>query len=78
MVRQDIMKPPGHFLCWGNGKQGQHGHVATGQQITFEEATLTEFNPDYKNTAVKLIECGSSHTVVVTGRWVKSYASNHT
>ncbi|CAB1418809.1 unnamed protein product [Pleuronectes platessa] len=52
------------LLCWGNGELGQTGCGRPGE-IAPEEAHLREFTSDRLGT-VKLLACGSSHSIVVT------------
>ncbi|XP_054628481.1 X-linked retinitis pigmentosa GTPase regulator-like isoform X2 [Dunckerocampus dactyliophorus] len=52
------------LLCWGNGDLGQTGHGGTGD-ITPEDSHLGEFTEGGLGR-VKLMACGSAHSVVVT------------
>ncbi|XP_071338757.1 uncharacterized protein [Trachinotus anak] len=52
------------LLCWGSGELGQTGHGRPGD-IGPEEAHLREFTATRLGT-VKLLACGSSHSIVVT------------
>lgn len=49
------------LFCWGSGQFGQHGH-AIEDAIPFLESRVARFDG-----RVKLISCGASHTVIVTG-----------
>lgn len=53
------------LLCWGSGELGQTGHGRP-EVIPPEEALLKEFATSGLGS-VKLLACGSSHSVVVTG-----------
>lgn len=53
------------LLCWGSGELGQTGHGRPGD-ISPEEAHLREFTVA-RLGEVKLMACGSSHSIVVTG-----------
>lgn len=53
------------LLCWGSGELGQTGHGGPGD-VSPEEAHLRDFTPA-RLGAVKLLACGSSHSIVVTG-----------
>lgn len=53
------------LLCWGSGELGQNGHGRPGE-ISPEEAHLREFTVA-RLGGVKLMACGSSHSIVVTG-----------
>lgn len=53
------------LLCWGSGELGQTGCGRPGD-IGPEEAHLREFTGARLGTA-KLMACGSSHSIVVTG-----------
>lgn len=53
------------LLCWGSGELGQTGHGRPGD-ISPEEAHLREFTVA-RLGGVKLMACGSSHSIVVTG-----------
>ncbi|XP_056233280.1 X-linked retinitis pigmentosa GTPase regulator-like isoform X2 [Seriola aureovittata] len=52
------------LLCWGSGELGQNGCGRPGD-IGPEEAHLREFTATRRGT-VKLLACGSSHSIVVT------------
>nr|XP_057926327.1 uncharacterized protein LOC131127936 [Doryrhamphus excisus] len=52
------------LLCWGNGELGQTGHGGTGD-ITPEDSHLEQFTEGGLGR-VKLMACGSTHSVVVT------------
>ncbi|KAM7416502.1 hypothetical protein PAMA_018517 [Pampus argenteus] len=52
------------LLCWGSGELGQTGHGRPGD-ISPEEAHLREFT-HARLGEVKLMACGSSHSIVVT------------
>ncbi|XP_067463736.1 uncharacterized protein [Thunnus thynnus] len=52
------------LLCWGSGELGQNGHGRPGE-ISPEEAHLREFTVA-RLGGVKLMACGSSHSIVVT------------
>ncbi|XP_028269737.1 ultraviolet-B receptor UVR8-like [Parambassis ranga] len=52
------------LLCWGSGDLGQTGHGRAGD-IGPQEAHLREFTAS-RLGSVKLLACGSSHSVVVT------------
>ncbi|XP_062236164.1 uncharacterized protein LOC133933229 isoform X1 [Platichthys flesus] len=52
------------LLCWGSGELGQTGCGRPGE-IAPEEAQLREFTSDRLGT-VKMLACGSSHSIVVT------------
>ncbi|XP_039875034.1 protein RCC2-like isoform X2 [Simochromis diagramma] len=52
------------LLCWGSGELGQTGHGRP-EVIPPEEALLKEFATSGLGS-VKLLACGSSHSVVVT------------
>ncbi|XP_055367542.1 uncharacterized protein LOC114861926 isoform X6 [Betta splendens] len=52
------------LLCWGNGELGQTGCGGT-QDISPEEAHLEKFTMA-KLGKVKVLACGSSHSIVVT------------
>lgn len=54
-----------NLLCWGSGELGQTGHGRPGD-IGPEEAHLTEFTLARLGRA-KLLACGSSHSIVITG-----------
>lgn len=54
-----------NLLCWGSGELGQTGHGRPGD-IGPEEAHLTEFTR-VQLGRVKLLACGSSHSIVITG-----------
>ncbi|XP_027132478.1 probable E3 ubiquitin-protein ligase HERC2 isoform X3 [Larimichthys crocea] len=54
-----------NLLCWGSGELGQTGHGRPGD-IGPEEAHLTEFTRVQLGW-VKLLACGSSHSIVITG-----------
>lgn len=54
-----------NLLCWGSGDLGQTGHGRPGE-IGPEEAHLREFTMARLGRA-KLLACGSSHSIVVTG-----------
>ncbi|XP_068559753.1 uncharacterized protein [Cebidichthys violaceus] len=53
-----------NLLCWGSGELGQTGHGRPGN-IGPEEAHLREFT-EARLGRVKLLACGSSHSIVVT------------
>lgn len=53
------------LLCWGSGQLGQSGHGRP-EDIRPEEACLLDFTLD-RLGRVKLLACGSSHSIVVTG-----------
>ncbi|KAL7391855.1 hypothetical protein ABVT39_015765 [Epinephelus coioides] len=53
-----------NLLCWGSGELGQSGHGRPGE-INPEEAHLREFTKAWLGR-VKLLACGSSHSIVVT------------
>ncbi|XP_031705563.1 E3 ubiquitin-protein ligase HERC2-like isoform X1 [Anarrhichthys ocellatus] len=53
-----------NLLCWGSGELGQTGHGRPGH-IGPEEAHLREFT-EARLGRVKLLACGSSHSIVVT------------
>ncbi|XP_073322767.1 uncharacterized protein [Pagrus major] len=53
-----------NLLCWGSGELGQTGHGRPGD-IGPEEAHLREFKAG-RLGRVKLLACGSSHTIVIT------------
>ncbi|CAK6950123.1 probable E3 ubiquitin-protein ligase HERC2 isoform X4 [Scomber scombrus] len=53
-----------HLLCWGSGELGQTGHGRPGD-VSPEEAHLREFTVA-RLGEVKLMACGSSHSIVVT------------
>ncbi len=58
----------GDLLCWGSGDFGQHGH-GTSMDVTFSEGCIPDFSAscgDMKHA--RLVSCGSSHTVIVTGK----------
>ncbi|XP_061905559.1 RCC1 and BTB domain-containing protein 2-like [Entelurus aequoreus] len=52
------------LLCWGNGGLGQSGHGRPGD-ITPEDSHLAEFTEGGLGR-VKMMACGSTHSVVVT------------
>ncbi|KAK2837409.1 hypothetical protein Q5P01_014621 [Channa striata] len=52
------------LLCWGSGELGQTGHDKPGDTGP-EEAHLTEFTEGGLGR-VKLLACGSTHSIVVT------------
>lgn len=54
-----------NLLCWGSGELGQTGHGRPGD-IGPEEAHMREFTV-VKLGRVKLLACGSSHSIVITG-----------
>lgn len=54
-----------NLLCWGSGELGQTGHGRPGD-IGPEDAHLREFTED-RLGRVKLLACGSSHSIVITG-----------
>ena len=54
-----------NLLCWGSGELGQTGHGRPGD-VGLEEAHLGEFRTG-RLGRVKLIACGSSHSIVITG-----------
>lgn len=53
------------LLCWGNGELGQTGCGST-RDIGPEEAHLGMFTVAELGR-VKLLACGSTHSIVVTG-----------
>lgn len=53
------------LFCWGSGELGQTGHGRPGD-IGPETACLREFTEGQLGR-VKLLACGSSHSVVITG-----------
>lgn len=53
------------LLCWGSGELGQTGHGRPGD-ISPAEAHLKEFTAAGLG-GVKLMTCGSTHSIVVTG-----------
>ncbi|XP_076586672.1 uncharacterized protein LOC143320700 [Chaetodon auriga] len=53
-----------NLFCWGSGELGQTGHGRPGD-IGPEEAHLREFTL-VRLGRVKLLACGSSHSIVVT------------
>ena len=53
------------LLCWGSGELGQTGRNVQGY-VGPEEAQLRGFTLG-KLGRVKLLACGSSHSIVVTG-----------
>lgn len=53
------------LLCWGNGELGQTGCGRT-EDIGPEQAHLGMFTAA-RQGRVKLLACGSSHSIVVTG-----------
>ncbi|XP_049433990.1 probable E3 ubiquitin-protein ligase HERC2 isoform X1 [Epinephelus fuscoguttatus] len=53
-----------NLLCWGSGELGQSGHGRPGE-INPEKAHLREFTKA-RLGRVKLLACGSSHSIVVT------------
>lgn len=59
-----------NLLCWGSGELGQTGHGRPGD-IGPEEAHLTEFTR-VQLGRVKLLACGSSHSIVITGTGLSS------
>lgn len=57
------------LLCWGSGQLGQTGHGGPGgMDVSPEEAHLRDFTPA-RLGAVKLLACGSTHSIVVTGTY---------
>lgn len=54
-----------NLLCWGSGELGQTGHGRPGD-IGPEDAHLREFTMA-RLGRVKLLACGSTHSIVVTG-----------
>lgn len=56
----------GHLIVWGCGEFGQHGHGHT-QDILCADALLTPvWYGEYR--FVDSVACGSSHTLIVTGK----------
>ena len=55
----------GRLLCWGNGEFGQTGRGRT-SDISCQRGLLEQFATSKHGARVKIIACGSSHTVVVT------------
>lgn len=55
-----------NLLCWGSGELGQTGHGRPGD-ISPEEAHMRELSTVVKLDRVKLLACGSSHSIVTTG-----------
>lgn len=53
------------LLCWGSGELGQHGHGRK-EDVCSEDGHLKEFTAAGLGR-VKLLACGSSHSVVITG-----------
>lgn len=53
------------LFCWGSGELGQTGHGRPGD-IGPEKAFLREFTEGQLGR-VKLLACGSSHSIVITG-----------
>ncbi|XP_051279711.1 X-linked retinitis pigmentosa GTPase regulator-like isoform X2 [Dicentrarchus labrax] len=53
-----------NLLCWGSGQLGQTGHGVPGD-IGPEDAHLREFT-EVRLGRVKLLACGSSHSIVIT------------
>lgn len=53
------------LLCWGSGEFGQTGH---GRPVDVgpEKACLREFT-EGRLGRVKLLACGSSHSIVISG-----------
>ena len=55
----------GRLLCWGNGEFGQTGQGRT-SDISCQRGLLKQFATSEHDARVKIVACGSSHTVVVT------------
>ena len=53
------------LLCWGNGEFGQTGRGRT-SDISCQRGLLEQFSTSEHGARVKIVACGSSHTVVVT------------
>lgn len=53
------------LLCWGSGELGQTGHGRPGD-VGPEKACLREFT-EGRLGRVKLLACGSSHSIAITG-----------
>lgn len=64
-VLQDLQQLDVNLLCWGSGELGQTVSVRS-EVMSPDEAHLREFTKA-RLGAVKLLSCGSSHCVVVTG-----------
>lgn len=62
------------LLCWGSGELGQTGHGRPGD-IGPEKACLREFTEGQLGR-VKLLACGSSHSIVITGMAHNSFFLN--
>lgn len=56
------------FCCWGYGEFGQNCHGGCGGKgnVRLEEGDVKQF--DLHGERIKLMSCGASHTVVVTGK----------
>ncbi|CAL8248773.1 unnamed protein product [Merluccius merluccius] len=54
------------LLSWGSGELGQTGHGRPGGAVCIGEARLGQFAQGCMGK-VKLLACGSSHSVVATG-----------
>ena len=52
----------GCLLCWGGGEFSQHGHGEGRKEVPTSEALIQDL------TNVKLVACGASHAIVVTGK----------
>lgn len=57
----------GRLLCWGSGEFGQTGRGRT-NDISCQHGLLERFTTTPPGGRVKFVACGSSHTVIVTGR----------
>lgn len=53
------------LFCWGSGELGQTGQGRPGD-IGPDEAHMREFT-EGRLGRVKLLACGSSHSIVITG-----------
>ena len=66
--RQSQADNSGYFVCWGCGEFGQHCHGSK-QEVTFQDGCVEKFCGQQAGR-VKHVGCGSSHTVVVTSKFV--------
>ena len=57
----------GRLLCWGNGEFGQTGRGRT-SDVSCQRGLLEQYATSEHGARVKIVACGSSHTVIVTGK----------
>lgn len=63
-------KPSSFLLVWGCGEFGQHGHDTINGDVTLNRS-LVEYNSGsllLGDEAPAIVECGSSHTLVLSGK----------